>query len=347
MIYYILPFLVWLIFCIWRTLRTARRLRLIHYVFTLPLIVLSVLRGDVGTDTATYIGSAQYIIWWGPQRPVDLEPGYVILVRLLACFTGDPRIVVNIISLLAAILFFVMLYVWEDGHCLVSLMLIPVFYFDFTMNGLRMGLAFPLAVIAILFLERKRFALFYILAIVAISIQMTVVLLLPMLILATRGVKLSLRGALYTILIGLTMFYPTFYFFKTRIIEKMAAYALFSSPTSLSGLGPLILSCFAALFAIWISEKRHRYLGLAFLLIQVAFYGVTTFTYAGIRFQQMALFAQLLSLSYWAIRPITKKQLAIIVLFCCVAMGWKTRNFIVTSGEPSAFLPYHFMWEGS
>lgn len=328
-------------------MHTTKRLRIIHYIFALPLIALSVLRGDVGTDTATYINGAQYIIWWGLQRPINQEPGYLFLVWLLSCLINDPRIVVNVISLLAAMLFFAILYLWEDGHSILSLVFIPVCYFDFTMNGLRMGIAFPLAVFAILLLEKKRFTLFYLLAIAAISIQMTAAMLIPMLILARRGVNISIRGALYGTLAGSVLLYPAYYFFRDRILVKLAVYAVAPPPTSLSGLGPLILSCFAALFAVWISEKSHRYLGFTFFLLQVFFYKITTYSYAGIRFQEMALFAQLLSLSYWAIRPIRKVQIAVIILFCCLAFSWKARDFIMTNGEPSAFLPYHFIWESS
>ena len=344
MIYYILPFLVWLAFCTWKELYTTTRLRFPHYVFALPLILLAILRGEVGPDTTTYIQNAQDIVWWGGQASAN-EVGYELLVRGLAIFTGDPRLVVGLISLIAAVLFFVMLHIWADGRYILSLVLIPVCYFDFTMNGLRMGIAFPLAVIAILQLENKRPVLFYALAIASISVQMTAALLLLMLLLARWGVKLSFKGAIYGLLVGASVLYPAYCFFGDRIVYKLLSYSVMSSPTSLSGAGPLLISFCASALALWISEKRHRYLGFTFLCIQLACFRLSSFSYAGLRFQEMALFAQLLALSYWTIWPLKKKQFAAIALLCCLAFSWTARNFIASSGEPSAFIPYRFVWE--
>jgi hypothetical protein len=157
MIFYIIPFLIWATLCIWKALHAHKELKLLDYVFALPLILLAVLRGEVGTDTVNYIANAQYIIWWKEQGQTTFEFGYIFLVRLLAILTSDPRVVVALISLLAAIAFFAMLYMWENGQCIVSLVFIPVCFYTFTMNGLRIGIAFPLAAIAVLQLKNKHF----------------------------------------------------------------------------------------------------------------------------------------------------------------------------------------------
>ena len=344
MIYYILPFLLWFALCTWKMLHTATRLRLYHYVFALPLIFLSIFRGEVGPDTATYIQNAQSTIWWGSGQSSN-EVGYEVLVRGFAALTSDPHLVVGLISLIATLLFFAMGHMWDDIGCILSLLLIPAYYFDFTMNTLRIGIAFPLAVMAILQLQKKRLILFYILAMVSISIQMTAALLLVLLFFARWGVRFSWRGAVYGLLIVAAVLYPAYWLFGDRIVFKLLSYSMMSSPTSLSGSGPLLISLCAALLAAWISKKEHRYLGFAFLCVQLAFFRISSFSYAGLRLQEMALFAQLLALSYWTISPLKKRHLAGIALLCCLAWGWTARNFITTSGEPSAFIPYQFIWE--
>jgi len=343
--YYVISFLVWLTFCVWKTFSTDTGLRFPHYAFALPLVFLATFRGEVGTDTVAYLQNAQAIVWWGDQAFVDVEVGYVLLVRGLALLTGDPRVIVALISLLAAVLFFLMLHQWEAKRYILLLPLIPACYFDFTMNGLRMGIAFPLAVLSILQLEKKRRVLFYVLAIAAISIQMTAALLLLMLLVARWGVTLSRRAAAYGLLLGACVLYPAFYFFGDRIALKLLSYSVMYSPTSLSGTGPLLISLCASCLGWWISGKRHRYLGITFLLVQLACFELSSFSYAGLRFQEMALFAQLLALAYWAFGPIRKRHIAAIVLLSCLTFGWKARNFVTTSGELSAFLPYHFVWE--
>ena len=55
MVYYILPFLIWSIFCTWKALRADKEIGFLGYIFALPLIFLAVLRGNVGTDTLTIL----------------------------------------------------------------------------------------------------------------------------------------------------------------------------------------------------------------------------------------------------------------------------------------------------
>ena len=347
MLYYIIPFLIWLTICIRKALNGPQKFRFLDYIFALPLILLVVLRGEVGTDTVNYVASVQDVMWWGSQSQTGDEFSYILLMRFLAMFTSDPRIVVAAVSLLAAILFFAALYMWEDGQCIMSLVFVPLCFFSFTMNTLRIGIAFPLAAMSILQLEKKRFALFYILALVSISFQMTAVLLLPMLLLARRGAKMSLKGTLYGLLLAAPVLYLTYYTVRDRIAIKLLEYFIDSaySHESMSGTAPLLLSFVCGIIAIWFSKKQHRYLGLGFILIQAAFYELTAFSYAGLRLQTMALFAQLLALSYCAKRPINRVQLAMALLICCLALSGTVRNFSASDGEPSAFTPYHFIWE--
>jgi len=304
-----------------------------------------VLRGEVGGDTPGYIANAQGIIWWNGDSTNDVEFGYTLLVRFVALFTSNPNLVVALISLLAAVLFFRMLYMWENGQCIVSLVLIPLCYFYYTMNILRVGIAFPLAAIAILQLEKKRYVQFCILSIVSICIQMTAVILLPMLLLARRGANVSLKSARYGLIAGTSILYLVYYFFADRIAYKFLMYAVDPSLESNRSTGPLIISFVCSIVAMWFSEKRYRYLGLIFLAIQAAFFGIAQLSYGGNRLQSMAIFAQVLALSYCAKRPINRGWLAVVIVLCCLAFSYMARNFLEIAGDPSSFIPYHFAWE--
>jgi hypothetical protein len=355
MIYYIVPILIWSTFCTWKALRTAGQLEMRDYVFALPLILLAVLRGDVGTDTLSNLINAQDVIQWGGQSSTPDEFGYVFLMRFLATFISDPRLIVAVISLLAAILFFVMLHLWESGKCVYSLVFVPLFFFSLTMNTLRVGIAFPLAVISVLLLEKKQYVKFSICALAAVTIQMTAVILLPLLLLARRGARSpskwityrSMSRVLYALIVGLPIVYIGYNVFKERIVSKLLLYYFESlySHEGMSGIFPLVMSVVCCLVAIQFCEKTHRYLGVIFVLIQVVFYRITLISYAGLRFQAMALFAQVLALSYWARRPIRGIQLAIVLLLCGLALSGTIRNFADSDSEPYAFTPYQFVWE--
>jgi hypothetical protein len=59
MIFYVTPCLIWLCSCIRKALYSPGNFSFLDYVFALPQIALSVLRGDVGTDTPNYIARAE------------------------------------------------------------------------------------------------------------------------------------------------------------------------------------------------------------------------------------------------------------------------------------------------
>ena len=58
----------------------------------------------------------------------------------------------------------------------------------------------------------------------------------------------------------------------------------------------------------------------------------------------MALFAQILALSFWAKRPIRGMQLVVVLLLCGLALSGTIRNFAESDSEPYAFTPYQFLW---
>jgi hypothetical protein len=344
MLYYIIPSLLWLLFCIWKAWHCPQ-LHLSDYIFTLPLVLLVVLRGDVGADTPVYIAHAQGIIWWNEDRTIGVEFGYTLLVRFVAMFTTDPHVVVAVMSLLDAVLFFLALYMWENGQCIVSLVLIPLCYFYYTMDILRVGIAFPLAAIAVLRLEKQRYAQFYVLALVSICIQMTAVILLPMLVLARRGAELPLKKAAYVMVAGALILCSVFYFFADMIAARFVMYAIDPTLDSNRSTGPLIISVICSIVAIWFCERRYRYLGIIFLAIEVTFFKIAQLSIGGNRLQSMALFAQFLALSYCAKRPLNRGQLTVVVLLFCLASSYVARNFLEIVGDPASFIPYHFAWD--
>ena len=347
--------MIWSTFCIWKASTNTHQLRALDYVFALPLLCLTVLRGDVGTDTDNYLANVQGVIQWGSQSSTGDEVGYVFLVRFLAIFTSSPRMIVAVISLRAALLFFAMLYLWENRQCFYSLIFVPLFFFSLTMNTLRIGIAFPLVAISVLQLEKRHYAKFCIYALLAISMQMTTIILLPMLLLARQGAQdpgkwvtyRYLKKVLYALILGAPLLYLGYNIFEERIISKLVLYYLESaySHEGMSGTFPLFTSFVCCLVAIWFSEKKNRYLGLIFFIIQAVFYGVTTMSYAGIRLQTMALFAQILALSYWAKRPVGRIHFATVILLFCLAVSGMIQNFIASDSQPYAFTPYQFFWE--
>jgi EpsG family len=344
MAYYLVPYLIWAARCIDKAYRRELPFRLKDYVFALPLILLAILRGEVGSDTTTYLSYAQDAISYGGNATADVEPGFLVLMDGIARFTDDPRIVVAVITVLAATLFFLMLHMWEDGECLFSLILIPFFYFTFTMNGLRMGIALPLVVIGIVEWEGKNY--FWGLATIcaAISVQMTVAIAIPLLIVVRCGAGIRHRWAVYGMMSAIGVI-GIYYIFRDRTAYKILEYASLYSPTEMSGIAPLTISCVSSTAAIWLCTAECQVLGRLFVGIQVLCFGVTQLSYAGLRLQAMALFVQLLALAHCRKRPISSQSIGIVVLLSGISFAAVMLNFLSSAGDLSAFIPYRFLWE--
>ena len=94
-------------------------------------------------------------------------------------------------------------------------------------------------------------------------------------------------------------------------------------------MGPLVLSFVCSIIAIWFSEKRHRYLGFMFLLIQVSFYANHSyFPMPDFRLQAMALFAQVLALFLLCKAANQRRSARHVILLCCLALSATARNFV-------------------
>ena len=88
MTYYVVCLLSWFLFFTWKASCSCTRLGLLHYVWAVPLILLTSLRGEVGPDTSVYLNNAQDLLWWG-DRAASNEAGYEVIVRGFGLLTHD------------------------------------------------------------------------------------------------------------------------------------------------------------------------------------------------------------------------------------------------------------------
>lgn len=341
MFYYVIPLTIWYFYVAANFLKKRVKER-IAGVFFLPLVFIVGFRGDVGTDTANYIQEFGWKVV-GANRPFgEFEPGFEFIAFLLGSIIANERFVVNSISVINAGLFFLVIKRWGGSQLVAAACLVPCFFFDFTMNGLRIGSAFPLCVISAIFFKKENYLASFFLLIAAVSCQMTAIFLFPLLIIDEIAKNISIKNFAVGLLSGLFMGFIFYEIFSERVLVKFALYEVAESPGGLSGGVPILISLFlAAPFVMQINLIKRP---LQFFALQIILFQVTSISYAGIRLQLLSLFAQILftqkeivKLHFW--NKMAQLYCLLIFIFC---VAWKIRAYI-TEGDDgqSPFLPYH------
>jgi hypothetical protein len=344
MLYYLFPyvFLVLIQFVFYMLPPAYKNLtnaKLLFFIGLIPTFLVVCFRGDVGTDTWNYLGMAETLIQGGDASGLDVELGFLVFLKGLVLFFHSPRFVVNFISLLILVYAYGLFSKSIQRMFIFSVLIYPVFFFDMSMNGLRYGLAFLLAKHASDCLSSNRGRAAMVLLILAISMQMSSILVFILL----QANKIKISHIKY--LLPVTLIFIVF--FQERLLYKYSAYQTLESAGPLSGLLPLLLFVTTYCVLTLLSKAFSKKLFLL-LVIEVASFSLASVTYAGLRFQLLALFALFCFVSDIRFDKYTHKK-AVITLLCIVGfVGFlgKMRNFSDGADlPPSPFLPYHFYWE--
>jgi hypothetical protein len=355
---YIVP-LVFFVFSIGYIERMNKRSATIRelVICGLPLIMLASLRGIVGTDTASYL--TQFEVRLTESAPVYglFEPGFEILVSLLLAITDSTMATVNLISFFNAMLFLIMLRYWGYGAFASACVMLPAFFFDFTMNGLRIGMAFPLSVLAVVCFEDRKPSLAILLLIAAISIHYTAAIVFFCLI-APRFLSiislLKFASSLRVLALFITLALLTYFSLDTileRIIDKATFYELQVKPNEGSGSVSVVFSVILLLLAIKSAHLKQQWSiaihSLTLFSLQIFAFQLTQLTYAGIRFQLLFLFCQMLIFQKYSVpffRRSIINSLCLLMIFAFLT-SWKINSFIRENSDiESRFLPYSTFW---
>jgi len=314
--------------------------RTVLMLFGLPMILLVVLRGDTGTDTAAYYTAFTGLdsgAWYGS------EPLFHVLTQLLWFVEPDPRFVVNGISLLSAATLLWSIGGARHGAWFGGLLIVPGMFYELSMNVLRFGLAASIFLVATNVPPRERPWRYLALTVLGTCTHFSSILLFMLFVAVTnrtRAVPLVLLSV--GALVGAVAL-PGY------LGDKADLYTGLAAPNASSGLLFVILQVamlatvarFRADFAI---PRGGFWLCLA---LTAAFYGVTRMTYAGIRFQLLLTFlmAVVLLRQY---RPRTGRMsstlAACLLVIGLVALAGRFNNMLDEAGRgASPFMPYRML----
>lgn len=277
----------------------------------LPLILLVVLRGEVGTDTASYINIISQIAATGAFE--GIEYGFTYLVKALHYVVNDPLQVCVLVALITTTVLLVASK--SDGRALFVLIvcIVPLFYLDMTMNDLRYGLSFAFAMLATSKFYLHPLYLSIALGVFAVLFHVSALFVfLIAALLADDKLKFIRWLKLFTIvlLVVLAQYYLVDIIRYTLDIimpvsldanGKYLAYKFLSSPSWYSGLATLFIS-WSFLYVLHGGKKQDALLTsyqfcVLFSLTLFTFI-LAKFSYAGLRLQSVLLFTMLLMMQF-------------------------------------------------
>ena len=349
MLFYLFPYLFIVFVSLNLFVSRVKRVKFWHLMFMIfPAFLVAFLRGNVGTDSFFYLGLFDDYAHYGESNS-RYEPGFEMLGKALMALGITPRFGVALVSAITTIILCYSFSKSKNQMAVFALLLFPLYYYDFTMNGIRYGLSFSIATLAIDELYKKKYKKTLIFSLLALSIQYSSLLvLLPFI-----GVLIEKKYiiVLSVLLMGAFFLFPDYFAFITdRIAGKKDAYSEIFAPSLTSGLAPLLVVLLIYVNYLWFNKRNKvpRLVHVIFICEFLSFI-MAKFTYAGLSFQGAFMFAMIVYLKNNSQElNISNLRNYTINLFLISIIGivlFVKNITTVVQDELTPFLPYKFYWE--
>lgn len=347
MLYYLLPYFYILFVSLNIFFSKLKIIKTWHLLLIiLPALLIILLRGNVGTDTFYYLGLLEDYRNYGESH-ARYEPGFELLGKVIIKLGFSPRAGLALIGFITTYILCKAYSKSKSQMLLFALLVFPLYYYDFTMNGIRYGLSFSIATLAIDSLYNKKYKNFTIWSIIALSIQYSSLLVIfPFLSTLIKKKYLIFIGILLAVPFFL---FPEYFMFITdRIAGKRDAYSESFAPSIFSGLGPLTIVFLMYINFIWFHRKK-KYSSLIHIILicEIASFILAKFTYAGLRFQGAFMYTMIVYLKNNTDKLIKLRKYYInhIALSVIGILIFVKNISVKLEDDYTPFLPYKFYWE--
>jgi hypothetical protein len=345
MFFYIFPYLVVYLYSVYIYIsKKQNKIKISKLLAVLiPALLVAILRGNIGVDTANY---SRYFLDKinHTTDSFTFEFGFEKIIDFLVFFNF------NTFGIFAAIAVFITVFLCisfsgsKNSVLLFLLVFFPLFYVDSTMNALRYGLSFSISCLAIDFLHKKKYHFFIPISALAVSIQISSLLIFTGFLIARFNWKLLLFLSL------LIIFYlaDISQFILPYLIDKKEAYSISYSPNRFSGILPLAV--FFILYILYIVFTKRALLIPEihiFFIFEVLAFILAKYSYAGLRFQMLFLFCLILSIKI-NFETFTSKNNFLKSLFVLSLLLYSIfiKNIVTAEADlDSKYLPYEFFWQ--
>jgi hypothetical protein len=314
----------------------------LFYLLISILGVISIFRGAVGVDTINYEFIVKIIRSSGSL--LITEPGFAIIVRVLSNLFDSDMVVVRMLTLVyvALTIIYFMKADKNEKYFLISYM-IPAFYFIFSMNTTRIGLAAMIFILCVqhankLKGEHKLWTPF-------ISIFFHYSMLFSGFYRLASIVRWRLKHSIFAALILLCFAYLIFLntgYFLQKWIEGEGI----QSPSRYSGLSQMLISSLLLVGLLQSKVPKQRKIQLIVISsgLMILFYYVSQFSYNGLRaLQLISLVLPIIILNFYQNYNLRFGLSVRICLFFSGLISFAAffRNIYIDNGIGVApFLPY-------
>lgn len=325
----------------------ATRLKAFAFLGFGFLVLIAAFRGDVGTDTWVYSGYFDDIRQNGCGQG-ELEPLFCAYSWLLTQLFQSNGLVQGFNALVIAALLYFPLRRHHTRQLLSLLLIIPVSYLDFAMNGVRAGLAYSLMyalTVHVAFIGNRRArrmprrSLTFLATGISTAIHASSVVLAALLHLLKQKFSAGrtvLAAVLIPVLAGLVVAAQ-----PQLLIRALSS--LDSEPFSaLSGYAPTLLNLLLLYAGIQTKAFTKRTV-IALALLNLLSLALARYTYNGIRVLQLLYFIESVAISLWSPRRPTLRTYAIICLIVAATLTLKVKNWGAEAelgATPTPFIPY-------
>lgn len=255
---------------------------------TVPVAVFSLIRGPVGTDTWMYIAITENIgTVSDSEQPI--EWAFVQLLKLAKFIAPDSATAVNLVAAFSVLLFICAALLLSRSAVIILLgTYVPYLLIENSFNGLRIGIAVSLLLLAGAIWDRNKHSAAFLIALLAISIHVSSLLVVGLFLLQrAKNVSTHILGSAFMALIVLSEF-------GSRIFEKVDFYQAQVNDTSARGLGVAVMLWAVAVISY---KSRRNYSGMLLAIAgTVLILAGGNYPYASIRIVTLLFIFQVFSL---------------------------------------------------
>lgn len=327
------------------------RERLLCASAVLVMGAVAAFRGAVGTDTIAYEVISAAVRNRGVLAG-GVEPAFAALLWVIQSFGLSDGGAVRAVALLDVLLLLVFVArSTDDERFFLLSAFLPAFFFSYTMNELRIGLASIVFLLACQVLSRagKIDLKSGMLSLASVLMHYSAVLFPLYVFIAfvhrNRWSYILWGGCCFLSVLALIAIRPEYF------MMKLNSYSGFRAPYAVSGLAGLT-QVGIMLLAIWqsaLSIGMKRRLLVLSAVLSLAFFGIVQLSYAGLRLLDLVVFiCPLTMLCAHGVegQRLNSRTRFWMVLFGLVSVGFVFRRFLVEpAGSLAPFLPYHSIFQ--
>ncbi len=257
-------------------------------VVFVSMMYISILRYGLGNDYFSYIYHFNVIseLPWNKIFTIDFEPGFVILNKLISLFTQDTNILYTIYAIIILLPMAYVIFRYSDNIWMSTVMFISLTFFYCTLSFIRQSIALSIIFLAYKFFVQRKHFFVLLFIFFACLFHSTVVVLIPVYLLAVLikptwksltvygvltllvylfstdiinlAVKILPQYERYTQLSFITSGYNPIYIITPTVIMCVALFAHFTGYGKAYPVKSAMFTNFAVFnFIIWLMSTKH------------------------------------------------------------------------------------------